>query len=283
MKKNNQTRRNILALSGGKDSAALAVYMRKVRKVENLEYVFMDTGYELPETYDFLNRMRAILGIEITALKPKRNFDFWLKIYGGCLPSPQNRWCTRQLKIEPFENFIGDDSAFSYIALRADEDRMGYFSNQNNIVPYYPFIEDGLVKADVVNLLNEVGLGLPEYYAWRSRSGCFFCFFQRRIEWIGLYDNHPKLFEKASRYEKDHADGREYSWIQGETLESLIERRESVIKQWKEEQKGVGKMDKKIVSWANSIGFNKNGKVFDNEFLNLEQREKEKPCLICQL
>ena len=40
-------RRHILALSGGKDSSALAVYLRD--KVPNLEYVFCDTKKELDE------------------------------------------------------------------------------------------------------------------------------------------------------------------------------------------------------------------------------------------
>ena len=72
-------RRHALSLSGGKDSAALAVYLQD--KIQNLEYVFWDTGYELPETYEFLKRMRAILGIDITVVKPERDLDTWLELY----------------------------------------------------------------------------------------------------------------------------------------------------------------------------------------------------------
>ena len=39
--------RHILGISGGKDSAALAVFLRD--KVPNMEYVFCDTGKELKE------------------------------------------------------------------------------------------------------------------------------------------------------------------------------------------------------------------------------------------
>jgi 3'-phosphoadenosine 5'-phosphosulfate sulfotransferase (PAPS reductase)/FAD synthetase len=74
MKTKSDQTRHILALSGGKDSAALAVYLRD--KVPNIEYVFMDTGHELPETYEYLDRIRALLGIEIQAIKSKRDFDF---------------------------------------------------------------------------------------------------------------------------------------------------------------------------------------------------------------
>jgi hypothetical protein len=34
-----------------------------------------------------------------------------------------------------------------------------------------------------------------------TRSGCYFCFFQRKHEWVGLQDRHPDLFQKAIDYE----------------------------------------------------------------------------------
>ena len=58
--------RHLLGLSGGKDSSALAVYMRD--RVPEMEYFFTDTGKELPETYDFLGRLEAFLGKPIEIL-----------------------------------------------------------------------------------------------------------------------------------------------------------------------------------------------------------------------
>ena len=49
----------------------------------------------------------------------------------------------------------------------------------------------------VMRILEESGIGLPEYYEWRSRSGCYFCFFQQRIEWVGLSRKHPEKFQQA--------------------------------------------------------------------------------------
>ena len=226
MMRKSDERRHVLSLSGGKDSAALAVYLHD--KIPNLEYVFMDTGHELPETYEYLKRMRAILGIQIKSLKPSRDFDFWLKIFNGCLPAPNNRWCTRELKIKPYEQYIGSDRIVSYIGIRADEDRMGYFSTKNNIVPIYPFIEDGLCRNDIIQILEDKGLGLPKYYRWRSRSGCYFCFYQRRNEWIGLLEHHPILFEKACKYEEHHSDGRTYTWIDGFFLRELAKNKDNI-------------------------------------------------------
>jgi hypothetical protein len=209
--------RHILNLSGGKDSAALSIYLRD--RIPNLEYVFCDTKKELPETYEYLNRLEAYLGQPIVRLdNDGRGFDHHLILRRGFLPSPWNRWCTEELKIKPFESYVGCDQVLSYVALRADEDRQGYISTKPNIKPVFPFKEDGILLDDVLRILDKSGLGLPRYYQWRSRSGCFFCFFQMKIEWVGLLENHPELFEEARRYEIPNQG---YTWCDNESLEEL--------------------------------------------------------------
>jgi len=213
--------RHILSISGGKDSAALAVYMRD--KVRDMEYIFCDTHEELPETYDYIDKLEAFLGKPIHRLNPDRPFEHYLRMKGGYLPSPQIRWCTSEMKLRPFEAFVGTEPVYSYIAIRADEDREGYISTKPNIKPVFPFRDDGIVLRDVYQMLEEVGLGLPSYYSWRSRSGCYFCFFQRRIEWVGLMENHPDLFERARRFEHMKTEnGQRYYWSQKESLDELM-------------------------------------------------------------
>ena len=231
--------RHIVSLSGGKDSAALAIYMKQKYSEIPVEYVFCDTGCELPETYEYLERIEAILGVKVHRVNAlsligvreksgRTPFDIWLKeMYGGFLPSPRTRWCTIKLKIEPFEAYVGNDQAFSYIGIRADENRDGYiakkptvFSQRPNILPVYPLKDDGLGLGDVIQILQESGIALPEYYKWRSRSGCYFCFYQQIGEWQGLIETHPLLFEKAKKYEK-YCNGKRYTWVQGKSLEEI--------------------------------------------------------------
>src|SRR5438067_11874635 len=169
-------------------------------RVPEMEYVFTDTQKELPETYEYLDKLEAFLGKPIKRLNAQRGFDHWLKVYGGYLPSSRMRWCTRMLKLKPLEEEIGDDPVLSYVAIRADEDRDGYISSKPNITPVYPFKEAGMTELDVRRVLDDSGLGLPKYYEWRTRSGCYFCFFQRKAEWIGLKERHPELYEAAQGY-----------------------------------------------------------------------------------
>ncbi|MCY4233310.1 MAG: phosphoadenosine phosphosulfate reductase family protein [Bacteroidetes bacterium] len=255
--------RNIVAFSGGKDSSALAIYLHNPERwrkalgksinhqrppLQEVEYVFCDTGTELAETYDYLDRLEAYLGHPIHRLQArvppsshdepdKTPFDHYLELFGGFLPSPSVRWCTRLLKLKPFEDYIGEDPVISYVGIRADEGewrvdsktrrkyfqhRKGYISTKPNITTVFPFIEDGLVKSDVYRILTDSGVGYPEYYKWRSRSGCYFCFYQRKSEWVGLLENHPDLYERAKGYEKfDQEKGERFTWSDVESLEEL--------------------------------------------------------------
>ncbi len=319
--------RHVLGISGGKDSAALAMYMRTQHPEINMEYYFSDTGKELPETYELIAELESFLGKKILKLEAnhshKNPFDHYLDIYNGFLPSSMARWCTQKLKLEPFERWLGNDLAISYVGIRDDEDREGYVSTKPNIQSVFPFRkhiwsieilhkvlhnsnrekiaelyqnhgnkelidryleivmelqspkylfsqklkdllqlsistfnhvvfdflknenypvsflneyllldnEDSVDIKRVFQLFKENGVKVPGYYDEvefevngkkgkynRSRSGCFFCFYQRKIEWIWLYERHPELFRKAQEYEKDG-----YSWMDNETLEQIIQ------------------------------------------------------------
>ena len=320
--------RHILGISGGKDSAALAIYMKKHYPGLKIEYYNADTGCELSDTMELLKKLRSFLG-GIETLRAAKDspeqipFVHFLKAQGGFLPSPNARWCTKKMKLEPFEEYVGGDYAVSYVGIRGDEDRDGYISTKPNIQAVFPFRKniwsldvinlvlgngniqkmvyivrgidgvfdtkdecveileqpltkgfyyskklnalldldtrlfnhavfeflkttdypvgkldefplidntDVLVKADIFRLLEENGVGVPAYYNdipfevdgktgtyCRSRSGCYFCFYQQKIEWIWLYEQHRDLFEKAMEFEKDG-----YTWNQGESLAELI-------------------------------------------------------------
>ena len=263
--------RHILNLSGGKDSTALAVFMKD--KIAEMEYAFCDTGSELQETYEYLDKVESFLGKKVIRLNSDRPFDQWLEIYSGYLPSPRSRWCTKDMKIIPFERFVGDDTVYSYIGIRADEDREGYISSKPNIIPVYPLKEAGITIKDVNEILQKSGLGLPKYYEWRSRSGCYFCFFQRRNEWVGLLEKHPDLFYKAKAYEKvDSKTGKNFTWVQGATLADIERDREKIKDRAANSQKSTG--EKKTLY-----------EMFD-EFAVERTQQEEDPgdaCMICHL
>ncbi|MBI2377781.1 MAG: phosphoadenosine phosphosulfate reductase family protein [Deltaproteobacteria bacterium] len=262
--------RHIINVSGGKDSSALAIYMRD--RQEDLEYVFCDTQKELPETYEYLDRLEAYLGKPIVRLNAERGFDHWLKVYGGYLPSSRMRWCTRQLKLKPFEQYVGDDPVLSYVGIRADEDRSGYVSTKPNITAVFPFKDDGITKADVFRILEESGVGVPEYYSWRTRSGCYFCFFQQREEWLGLREHHPDLYEAAKAYEKINPEsGEHFTWSQKESLVQLEQpgRMAAILGRGERSRGSLNRSSQRLMDILGET--------------EEQLRESEQPCLMCAL
>ena len=98
--------RHVLGLSGGKDSAALAVHMSEKYPSIPIEYYFTDTGYELKETYKFLDKLKTRLSRPIKYIQPKNTFDYYMKKYNNFLPSATARWCTIEMKLKPFEKWL---------------------------------------------------------------------------------------------------------------------------------------------------------------------------------
>jgi hypothetical protein len=143
-------------------------------------------------------------------------------------------------------------------------------SPKPTITAKFPFKEHGLVKADILRLLEDSGIGMPDYYRWRSRSGCYFCFFQRKYEWVMLAQEHPDLFQKAIAYEQNHRDGRTYTWTQGETLLELLERREQIIA---DHEKAMTRQQQNL----------KNQPLADVLAIVLDEEDDTLPCLACHL
>ncbi len=257
--------RHVLGLSGGRDSAALAIYMRNQYPQLDIEYYFSDTGKELPETYEFLVRLEGFLGKKINHLDSGRDFDYWLRNFRYYLPSPQARWCTRVLKIQPFQKWIEETlknkiPVINYVAIRADEpNREGIRSENDLLEVRFPFREDGLDKQDIINILEESGVGMPDYYEWRSRSGCTFCFFQQKIEWVRLMERHPEAFQEAIEYEKRSKKYGKYpfTWTADEPLEELA-RPERVEQIKKEHEKRIARVRAKLQRVGNPLRENPN-------------------------
>lgn len=280
---------HVISISGGKDSAALAVYLKDKYPNRKFKYMFFDTGEELDETYDYLRLIESTLGISVERLKPKKTFDEFLTYeHNNYLPSPMERWCTIKMKLNKFMETMKEYKEFTiynYVGIRADENREGLIPTEDNIVTVMPFKEDGVTLNDVKRILHDAGIGLPKYYDviydakydieyFRSRSGCYFCFFMRQIEWVWLYEQHPEKFKAAMKYEKSG-----YTWIKDMPLSELI--KPENIDKIKKTYKAIEEQKKKQQI--------KNGTMFEEmDFISkhdkmLDEIEKDKLCTMCTL
>jgi hypothetical protein len=158
------------------------------------------------------------------------------------------------------EDFIGEEEAFVYYGLRADEpERTGYQrQGKTNIIAKYPLRELGMGIKTVWRLLEDRKL-LPPSFIWdellnrvekkvghndikqrlkpwvfrtlfagRSRTNCYHCFYQRLYEWIWLLVTHEELFWKASEIEKK-TGGDDFTWNSKYSLKQLADRKDEII------------------------------------------------------
>ena len=277
--------RHVLGLSGGKDSAALAVHMNEKYPHIPIEYFFTDTGYELDETYKFLDKLKTRLSRPIKYICPTNTFDYFMKKYNNFLPSATARWCTVEMKLKPFEAWIAPSlkegvQIYTYIGIRYDErGRVGYKPTNPLIKAKFPFVDDCIDREGVTDILQNSGLGMPEYYKWRSRSGCQFCFFQRHIEWLGLKKNHPEQFEYAKSLEKTGNNGESrFTWIHEESLFEL-EQPERVKAIKKNFQRQLERLKKMKAEKINNNPFLKGEDIQIEQ--NISQDDVSSSCLIC--
>jgi 3'-phosphoadenosine 5'-phosphosulfate sulfotransferase (PAPS reductase)/FAD synthetase len=277
--------KHILGLSGGKDSAALAVHMNKKYPDLDIEYFFTDTGYELKETYDFLNKLKTRLDKPIHYINPRNSFDYYLKKYNNFLPSATARWCTIEMKLKSMEAWLKPaldkgQEIITYVGIRYDErGRVGYKPTNDLIKAKFPFIEDCIDKEGVIEILETSGLGLPDYYKWRSRSGCTFCFFQKRSEWIGLKENHPEAWEHAKSLEKEATENASaFTWIKDMPLTEL-EKPDVIAKVKKQHKKQLEKLKLKKDKQTLNNPFLKGENIDVEENLALD--DVSSSCLIC--
>jgi len=249
--------RHILALSGGKDSTAMALHLHATRPTVPYEYVFCDTDREFPDLYRFLDDLSGYLQAPIHRLNDYgRGFDYYLPHWGYFLPGKASRWCTSHLKIRPFERYCKTSLPCTvYIGIRADEDESrGNYGLTTGIEYAYPLREDGLGIEEVEALLATLPFPVPDFYAWRSTGGCYMCPWQRDQEWIDLRHYHPALFAQAVAEEKlaseTSTDGYNATWsIHRIPLTQLADE------------------------------YDRQGQLFDR-YAMLEKRDR-RPCLIC--
>ena len=135
--------RHILGISGGKDSAALAIYMKDKYPDLKVDYYNSDTGCELEETEVLINRLESYLG-GITRLRAAEGspeptpFEHFLKASGNFLPSPQARWCTQKMKLAEMEKFEVTNQQFHM--LESEETKSVKVMSQRNQIfkQYFP-------------------------------------------------------------------------------------------------------------------------------------------------
>lgn len=192
---------HIVALSGGHDSTILSFLLQE-REPRPYHYVCTPTGNELPEMYVFWGWLGSdnALGKRLIPVMEK-TLKGLIEGYNA-LPNFRDRWCTRQIKIEPYRRFLKREAAFgpvvSYVGLRADEEGRagGAYDDIEGVSMRFPLREWGMGENEVQAGLAERGIQCP------NRTDCAVCYHQRLGEWFELWLHHPDLYAEGEAWEE---------------------------------------------------------------------------------
>lgn len=218
----------VVGMSGGADSTVLGLFAAAylAPRYPNIEFVFTDTKAEPESCYETLANVEDMTGVKIKRLQPTKGLFELIDQYNGFLPNSKARWCTRELKVAPviqhMKNHASVQKVINLAGIRFDEsnrDGISFQYSMDNGTAAFPFVDLGITRHMVFDILNR-SVGIPSTYIYRSRSGCYSCFFQRNQEIIGMLFNHPSHFAETESYEKLSSND-EQRWTTPETLSKL--------------------------------------------------------------
>lgn len=191
--------KHVVALSGGKDSTAMAIWMAE-NEPRDYTYIWTPTGNELPDMVDHIIRLQDVLGARILPVANGNGLAGQIK-HERMLPNNRARWCTRKLKLVPYYEWMRRNTpCISYVGLRVDEEeRQGMvFPEEDGIRVRFPLREAGFNEAMVWQFLDDRRIEIP------ARTDCAWCYHQTLGEWWRLWKMHPDL------------------WMEGEDLERWV-------------------------------------------------------------
>lgn len=189
----------ILSFGGGVNSVALYFTLKK-HDMPIDEIIFADTGTELPETYEVVEKFKKIAVIDRVVFSTVKS-DLSDNLYSyywdkKCVPSRMRRDCTAKFKIRAMRKYLrnkyGKEETFTqYIGIALEE----FHRMKNSDVKYctlvYPLVDKKIDREECKRINQENG------FAETTKSGCYVCPFTRKQGWIDLLKNHPGLFDKT--------------------------------------------------------------------------------------
>jgi hypothetical protein len=166
---------------------------RLAERGEDFVLLHTPTGNELPAVATHILDVATVLGRELVG-PANRPLTFWMDFHQA-LPNWRQRWCTRQIKIEPCIAWLTAHPGTTLcVGLRADEEaRTGLYGDWATY--RYPLREEGWGEAEVYAYLRQRGIRVP------ARTDCALCYAQRLSEWWELWKTAPDEFARGEDWE----------------------------------------------------------------------------------
>ncbi len=196
--------------SGGKDSLATIIYLNDITKEVNSELtaIYVDTTAGLPENTAYVRKVCKYLKIQLKVVKPKVDYFTLVKKWG--IPSYNYRWCCRELKIKPIEEFLCSvkEPKVVFDGIRAAE---SFVRKQYIPIWYHPGFKCLSVSPifywsndDVISLINCNGIPKTLLHSLGTSTECWCGAYKTEKDFKKLYDLNKDMFDKLVKVEKEN-------------------------------------------------------------------------------
>lgn len=228
----------LISFSGGRTSAYMLYKILEAQQFilpDSCKVVFANTGREMPETLDFVQRCGEEWGVPITWLEytkigkrstfkivnhnsASRNGEpFELLLKGkGILPNVHRRFCTQDLKVLTFKRYLkslGWKKWINCIGIRGDEQRRIKPSKDNRWDNWYPLYHAGATKAIIMDFWKQQSFDLALWgkNGVTPKGNCDGCFLKSEATLAMMFREHPERMQWWIDIENKHskAVGRE--------------------------------------------------------------------------
>tara|TARA_R110002124_G_scaffold204751_3_gene371132 strand:- start:1704 stop:2579 length:876 start_codon:yes stop_codon:yes gene_type:complete len=223
----------MISLSGGRTSGLMlyrTLQAYDFKLPENFVICFANTGKEMPQTLDFVKRIGEEWGVDIVWLERyaevapedhKNKFiyrtivvDYESAARSGepfealirvrrYVPNPVARFCTVDLKIRAFKDYLSEVCNWEmpyqgFIGIRADEQRRAakmHGTIESGEDRYLPLYLDGTTKGDVYDFWvnNDFDLELPNNNGTTDWGNCDLCFLKGASKKLSIIRERPEL------------------------------------------------------------------------------------------
>lgn len=204
--------KHIVSFSGGKDSTAMLLLMiENNMKID--EIIFLDTGVEFPQMYQHIEKVKAMIGREITVLKAEKSYEYYMLEHvktrgknkgqkGYSWADFRNRWCTSNLKQQVIKKYMKKYKEYKiieYHGIAIDEQKRLEKNKNKNV--RYPLAEWGLTEKDALQYCYDKGFTWNGLYEKFDRVSCWCCPLKSLKELRVLYSDFPHLWEKLKEWD----------------------------------------------------------------------------------
>lgn len=219
-----ENRKSFVLFSGGKDSLATLVYLKDIAKnlKSELTAIYVDTTAGLPENTKYVRKVCRYLEINLKIVKPKVDYFTLVKEWG--IPSFGYRWCCRELKIKPIEEYLDSikEPKAIFDGIRAMESNV-----RKQYIPiwYHPSFKCLSVSPifywsdhQVVSFINNNGIPRTLLHSLGTSTECWCGAYKTEMDFKKLYDLNKDMFYKLVKVEEENKNRYTFIYKNGQKL-----------------------------------------------------------------